>query len=553
MYGESKAPSVDNHHSAMISCYFVLVDGLAELFRTNVCDHTNGFSYYTTIQAFLKSMSKATYWPIARLVWPKVIALGWEYLTSPLCLSLKDTMIDRMRAAVYRSLIRFFERPVMYIDLADDRQSDELLTALLHIQDYLEAENKMQVRAPSREDHRLELVVPPISSTQPSPRRVASQASLFIERQSMRASIDPSIRIHDSQRGDDTLSNVSGNVGQPKQKLTSIISVLNVLVQDQMARTRLWNTAQKAKTQHRGRNFSFPSSALIQQTFPLVLRVTSLLAIRFHQRFRWACNMDPTFPENHRSTPLLLCDHPDIIDYFVCLEGTSLPEEALLDAAPLTPSTAIKIFCTPTQRAKMSYLNLATRSLSSTPPDQLFFYIPQLVQALYYELPDKNPSATKKYPPSRCIEQVILKIAGISSLFSHQLIWNMKANMYSDDLGKQPSVLKPTLERITHSIVSQFSEPEMAFYQREFKFFDAVTSISASLKPYIKKDKAEKKKVIDQELAKIRVDAGVYLPSNPESTLVDIDYMSGRPLQSHAKVHVLLLMLYALFMHSFIH
>jgi phosphatidylinositol 4-kinase len=38
-------------------------------------------------------------------------------------------------------------------------------------------------------------------------------------------------------------------------------------------------------------------------------------------------------------------------------------------------------------------------------------------------------------------------------------------------------------------------------------------------------------------MAKIKVDVGVYLPSNPEGVLVDIDYKSGRPLQSHAKVN----------------
>jgi hypothetical protein len=47
----------------------------------------------------------------------------------------------------------------------------------------------------------------------------------------------------------------------------------------------------------------------------------------------------------------------------------------------------------------------------------------------------------------------------------------------------------------------------------------------------------EKKKKIDEELRKIKADVGVYLPSNPESTVVDIDYNSGRPLQSHAKVN----------------
>jgi phosphatidylinositol 4-kinase A len=37
-------------------------------------------------------------------------------------------------------------------------------------------------------------------------------------------------------------------------------------------------------------------------------------------------------------------------------------------------------------------------------------------------------------------------------------------------------------------------------------------------------------------MAKIEVDVGVYLPSNPDGVVVDIDKKSGRPLQSHAKV-----------------
>jgi phosphatidylinositol 4-kinase A len=41
---------------------------------------------------------------------------------------------------------------------------------------------------------------------------------------------------------------------------------------------------------------------------------------------------------------------------------------------------------------------------------------------------------------------------------------------------------------------------------------------------------------IDEEMAKINVEVGVYLPSNPDGKVVDIDKKSGRPLQSHAKV-----------------
>ena len=36
-------------------------------------------------------------------------------------------------------------------------------------------------------------------------------------------------------------------------------------------------------------------------------------------------------------------------------------------------------------------------------------------------------------------------------------------------------------------------------------------------------------------MARIKVDVGVYLPSNPDGIVVDIDKKSGRPLQSHAK------------------
>jgi phosphatidylinositol 4-kinase len=36
-------------------------------------------------------------------------------------------------------------------------------------------------------------------------------------------------------------------------------------------------------------------------------------------------------------------------------------------------------------------------------------------------------------------------------------------------------------------------------------------------------------------MAKIEVKVGVYLPSNPDGKVIDIDRKSGRPLQSHAK------------------
>jgi phosphatidylinositol 4-kinase A len=57
----------------------------------------------------------------------------------------------------------------------------------------------------------------------------------------------------------------------------------------------------------------------------------------------------------------------------------------------------------------------------------------------------------------------------------------------------QPDPMKPTLDRMTDMMVASLSGPAREFYDREFAFFEEVTSISGKLKPYIKKTKAEKK------------------------------------------------------------
>lgn len=84
-------------------------------------------------------------------------------------------------------------------------------------------------------------------------------------------------------------------------------------------------------------------------------------------------------------------------------------------------------------------------------------------------------------------------------------------------------------------LIGSFSPVDRDFYEREFEFFGEVTSISGKLRPYIKKTKDEKKQKIDEELRKIKVDVGVYVPSNPDGVVIGIDRKSGRPLQSHAK------------------
>ena len=86
-----------------------------------------------------------------------------------------------------------------------------------------------------------------------------------------------------------------------------------------------------------------------------------------------------------------------------------------------------------------------------------------------------------------------------------------------------------------NNMILSFSNIDRAFYEREFSFFNEITDISGKLRPFIKSSKAEKKQKIEEELRKIKVEVGVYLPSNPEGIVIGIDRKSGKPLQSHAK------------------
>ncbi|KAK3818759.1 MAG: hypothetical protein J3Q66DRAFT_282178 [Benniella sp.] len=193
----------------------------------------------------------------------------------------------------------------------------------------------------------------------------------------------------------------------------------------------------------------------------------------------------------------------------------------LLFWGPVPSITAISYF-QPAYHNDPMILQYAMRSLEHSPVEVVFFYIPQVVQAL-------------RHDDLGYVEKYIMRAAKVSQLFAHQIIWNMQANMYKDNNSEVEDSLKPVLDRIIDNIVHGLSGEDKQFYEREFAFFKQVTSISGTLMPFVKKTKPEKKKKIDEEMAKIVVDVGVYLPSNPEGEVVDIDKNSGRPLQSHAK------------------
>ncbi|OGE54236.1 hypothetical protein PENARI_c006G05685 [Penicillium arizonense] len=300
--------------------------------------------------------------------------------------------------------------------------------------------------------------------------------------------------------------------------------LLQILVDNERARLRVWLFPLDPERKHH-----MPS---IGGKTPAEGPV-SLLRLAWAESPGLAIQMATRFPSPKMQSDVrwLILNFPErVIEEPSALEimfDNSLPVDVtfqlkfLLYWAPVTPTEAITYFL-PAYGNHPYILQYAMRALESYSMDVRFYFVPQLVQAL-------------RYDALGYVERYILETAKLSQLFAHQVIWNMKANSYKDEESQIPDPLKPTLDRFLENLISSFSYEERAFYEREFSFFNEVTGVSGKLRPYIKRSKPEKKEKIEEELRKIKVEVGVYLPSNPDGVVVGIDRKSGKPLQSHAK------------------
>ncbi|CAH1104235.1 unnamed protein product [Psylliodes chrysocephalus] len=214
---------------------------------------------------------------------------------------------------------------------------------------------------------------------------------------------------------------------------------------------------------------------------------------------------------------------PEALQYLVTTEAILNDSPKLVNMltwARVSPIQALAYFSRqfPSHPISAQY---AVRVLSSYPADTVLFYIPQLVQAL-------------RHDKMGYVNELIRYIAKKSQIVAHQLIWNMKTNMFIDeDMQQKDPIIFENLESLVNSIVSDLSGPAKQFYEREFDFFGKITSISGEIRPFPKG--LERKRACLEALSKIKVQPGCYLPSNPEAMVLDIDYKSGTPMQSAAK------------------
>ncbi|KAF2454789.1 hypothetical protein BDY21DRAFT_351610 [Lineolata rhizophorae] len=302
--------------------------------------------------------------------------------------------------------------------------------------------------------------------------------------------------------------------------------LLLILLTSEQTRLMVWLFPLDYDKRHHfasGQNYKQPAEAALCSSLKTAWTENPALAIQLARRF--------SFPKLKADVRWLLLNFPTKAlwepDALELLLGPSLPDDVhfqlkyLLFWAPVNPITAVTYFL-PAYGNHPFVIQYAMRALESHSVDVTFFYVPQIVQTLRYDV-------------LGYVERYILETAKFSQLFAHQIIWNMKANAYKDEDSQVPDPVKPTLDKVMNNLEASFHKKDRAFYDREFAFFNEVTGISGKLRPYIKKSKPEKKQKIEEELRQIKVEVGVYLPSNPDGVVVGIDRKSGKPLQSHAK------------------
>ncbi|XP_022832164.1 phosphatidylinositol 4-kinase alpha isoform X3 [Spodoptera litura] len=224
-----------------------------------------------------------------------------------------------------------------------------------------------------------------------------------------------------------------------------------------------------------------------------------------------------------QAQPTAVCHVPQALKYLVTTETLLSDAHELVHMitwARVSPVEALSYFSRQYPPHPLS-AQAAVSTLTSYPSSAVLLYIPQLVQALRHD--------TMGY-----VAELIKSLAKKSQVVAHQLIWNMHTNLYTDEeMHNKDPALFDILESLTKNIVDRLSGPAKAFYEREFDFFSQITNISGIIRPFPKG--AERKRACLEALKTVKVQPGCYLPSNPDSMVIDIDYKSGTPMQSAAK------------------
>ncbi|XP_051147386.1 phosphatidylinositol 4-kinase alpha 1-like isoform X2 [Andrographis paniculata] len=223
---------------------------------------------------------------------------------------------------------------------------------------------------------------------------------------------------------------------------------------------------------------------------------------------------------------------PEALPYFVtpkAVDENSTLLQRLPHWAPCSITQALE-FLTPAYKGHPRVMAYVLRVLESYPPEKVTFFMPQLVQAL-------------RYDDEKLVEGYLHRATQRSDIFAHILIWHLQGETTASETGKDAvsathSAFQALLPVVRQKIIDGFNPIAYDVFQREFDFFDKVTSISGVLYPL---PKDERRAGIRRELEKIQVEGNdLYLPTAPNKLVRGIQVDSGIPLQSAAKVPIMI-------------
>ncbi|KAH0926247.1 hypothetical protein HID58_018503 [Brassica napus] len=222
---------------------------------------------------------------------------------------------------------------------------------------------------------------------------------------------------------------------------------------------------------------------------------------------------------------------PEALPYFVTpknVEEDSVLLQQLPHWAACSITQALE-FLTPAYKGHPRVMAYVLRVLESYPPERVTFFMPQLVQSL-------------RYDEGRLVEGYLLRATQRSDIFAHILIWHLQGEAVQET-PKEGSIDKNAafqeiLPEVRQHIIDGFTPSALDMFTREFDFFDKVTSISGVLFPL---PKEERRAGIRRELEKIEMQGDdLYLPTAPNKLVRGIRVDSGIPLQSAAKVPIMI-------------
>ncbi|XP_076897528.1 phosphatidylinositol 4-kinase alpha 1-like [Bidens hawaiensis] len=225
-------------------------------------------------------------------------------------------------------------------------------------------------------------------------------------------------------------------------------------------------------------------------------------------------------------------DIPEALPYFVTPRAVD-ENSPLLQQLPYWAACSITQaleFFTPAYKGHPRVMAYILRVLESYPPSKVTFFMPQLIQAL-------------RYDDEMLIEGYLLRAAQRSDVFAHILIWQLQGETCApegnkEQISEKTQAFLALLPVVREHIIDGFGPEARDVFRREFDFFEKVTSISGVLYPL---PKEERRDGIRRELEKIQLDGDdLYLPTAPNKLVKGIQVNSGIPLQSAAKVPIMI-------------